>query len=218
MLSFFCSCLGPPWLTQLPRLLHPIPSPQSTPKTTHTNTNPSIKPGLRAHHATTAFLTSLTLTHSLIPLYTHFFNTLSHLKDSRLTIIIQFIFPSIFARMHTNNGTGLGLSKAAEEEGVFLLALAINWKDAKDDEIVVEAVKQLIGNVERGAREEGRDVGWRYANYAGLWQEGDMWEGLGGEVVEGLRALQRSVDPGEVFVRGGLCGGGFRLNEKGKGK
>ena len=113
-------------------------------------------------------------------------------------------------------GNALNIAAAADSD-----ANAMNhvlfpwaWDDAKDDAFLNSILKSAVEQGEAWAKELGVYHPFIYANYAAPWQ--DIWRGYGEENIKDLKKLQRRYDPEELFTKGGLCGGGFKLNKKGE--
>ena len=127
------------------------------------------------------------------------------------TVVMQ----PIFANQQRKKRGGNALNLAVEDDAAKAMNLVLlpwTWDNASDDELITATIKEAIEHGETWAKELGVYHPYIYANYAGPWQ--DIWRGYGEENVRELKKLQRRYDPQGIFTRGGLCGGGFKLNGK----
>ena len=124
------------------------------------------------------------------------------------TVVMQPIYTQ--QRRNKRGNNALGLDDGASPLNLVLLPWT--WDLKEDEELITETLKEMLTKGERWAKELGVYHPYIYANYAGPWQ--DIWGGYGEENVQQLRKLQRKYDPEQIFTRGGLCGGGFKLNNK----
>ena len=172
------------------------------------STNPP--PGKRNLYVSFSYTPSHELDEKLT---TYFYDTLvpkvKHISGIIPTIVMQPTFSS--QQRSIRGGNALGLAQN-EPKAMNLALLPWTWDNASDDEFMYATIRAAVEQGEAWAKELGVYHPFVYANYAGPWQ--DVWGGYGEENVKGLRELQRRYDPAEVFVKGGLCGGGFKLNEK----
>ena len=125
-------------------------------------------------------------------------------------IHFQPITPDILDLMKRNGGNSLGISDA--EEGLTLVSAAWAWKDEADDEVNRAAVDRLFDRLTKLAKKMNIAHSFVYQNYAAESQ--DVFAGYGEKNLKRLKKIQNNVDPDGVFTKGGLCGGGFKLNEK----
>ena len=149
---------------------------------------------------------------------TLFFDTLVPLVKNIPGIAPAMVFQPTFANQQCTKrgGNALNIAAAADSDAKAMNQVLFpwTWDDAKDDAFLHSILKSALEQGETWARELGVYHPFIYANYAGPWQ--DIWRGYGEENVRELKKLQRRYDPEEIFTKGGLCGGGFKLNRQGE--
>jgi FAD/FMN-containing dehydrogenase len=92
------------------------------------------------------------------------------------------------------------------------MSTANAWNNAADDEKMYTYNSKLMARVKAAAIEAGKYHPYIYQNYAS--GEQDVFSGYGKKELERLKKIQRDVDPGGVFQKGGLCDGYFNVVEK----
>lgn len=99
-------------------------------------------------------------------------------------------------------------------EGPLIIAnFSCSYVLASDAQTVEEATVKCIEKMEAKAKELRVWHPFRYMNYADeKAQASQVWDGYGERMVTQLRKIQKSIDPTEVFTRGGLASGYFKLN------
>lgn len=125
-------------------------------------------------------------------------------------VVMQPIYGNARKLMSKRGGNALGL--ASEDSSLNIVLQSWQWSNSSDDALIYRKVEELITAGENLAQEMKVYHPYKYINYAEEWQ--DVFSGLGEKNLKGLRKLQRKYDPEEIFTKGGLCGGYFKLNEK----
>jgi hypothetical protein len=90
-----------------------------------------------------------------------------------------------------------------------LFQVVVAYKSPLHTRILEHLVKEFVQDVDELTRREGAFVSFKYANYAGWFQ--DIWESNGreGMLVEKLRNVSRQYDPGGMFQK--QVPGGWKL-------
>lgn len=128
-------------------------------------------------------------------------------KVSRVTGLVwalplQPLPPSMTVKGDVNS---LGLQD--RNETIVVVLINASWRLRKDDELVQETARELIGNIEEYARSRGTLDRFRYLNYAAADQ--DPISGYGDEVKKFMQITSHAYDPDGLFQR--ACTGGFKL-------
>lgn len=177
--------------------------------------------GKRAHYATTSFRPSPAAIPEIVALIEFFLTETKHIPNRIAAANLQPLYRTFFSSMEKHGGRApVGILEEAEGDEplhLHILSDGLNWDNASDDEFMYGAVWKLIEGVEAVTKRYGVFHPYKYVNYAAEWQEEGVWEVFGEEELGELRGLQRRVDPRGVFVRGGGCEGGFKLNGRVKG-
>ncbi|KAK3389248.1 FAD binding domain-containing protein [Podospora didyma] len=103
-------------------------------------------------------------------------------------------------------GNALGLDAA--DGPLFLLNILQSWKEAADDVRVRQATRSIIERTVEYGETKGWNLGYRYMNYAGEFQ--DVVAGYGEENQKKLVAIAARWDPRGVMQK--LQPGGFKLS------
>lgn len=88
-----------------------------------------------------------------------------------------------------------------------VLETTIAWKDPKDDEITLQASKNILDRSVALAKERGLWHPFLYQNYAGKRQP--VFESYGAKNLARLRSIRDEYDPDHVFTK--LYPGYFNL-------
>lgn len=125
-------------------------------------------------------------------------------------LVMQPIFGNARKLMSKRGGNALGL--ASEDSPLNIVLQSWQWSNSSDDALVYSKLEDLITAGENLAQEMKVYHPYKYINYAEEWQ--DVFSGLGEKNLKSLRKVQRKYDPEEIFTKGGLGDGYFKLNEK----
>lgn len=93
------------------------------------------------------------------------------------------------------------------ERNLISVEVILDFEDGAAAERLVSASKEMVKGIEGIAQEEGALRSFKYANYAGAWQ--DVLGGYGEESVRLMREVSKKYDPEGVFQR--QVKGGFKL-------
>jgi FAD/FMN-containing dehydrogenase len=112
--------------------------------------------------------------------------------------------------MLKNGGNPLGI---ADSGPLTIMMTAWTWKNAADDQVLLDTNKELFDRATKIAEDAGKLVPFIYQNYA--WEDQDVFAGYGKENHERLKKVQKRIDPKGVFAGGeGLSRGYFKVNTK----
>jgi hypothetical protein len=105
------------------------------------------------------------------------------------------------------------LASAYKEDGgpLVLLQHMYCFNSADDEKRVREVARIAFDRMEAKAKELNVWHPFRYLNYVNDFQVQEVWEGYGASVNR-LKEIQKGVDPGGVFTKGGLVSGIFQVN------
>lgn len=149
---------------------------------------------------------------ALFQIYEEELKKVKHVPGIVAFMPLQPLSKRAISRMSLRGGNSLGLK---ESDGPLVIYLqSWQWEREEDDELCFATLKDILRRSETKAKELGLWHKYKYINYAEDWQAEDIFKGYGEDNLKTLKALQRKIDPEEVFTKGGLCGGYFRLNEK----
>ncbi|PYH88761.1 6-hydroxy-D-nicotine oxidase [Aspergillus ellipticus CBS 707.79] len=129
------------------------------------------------------------------------------LSDVEGLVLTNVFQPMSSLAMEQSQGTPLGLEPVGQQ---WFLAMA-DWKHAKDEARVRDAIREIVDVAEASAKEEGVYLPHRYSNYAS--RDQDPLASYGAENVERLRGVAGKYDPEGVFQR--LQNGGWLLSKVG---
>lgn len=166
--------------------------------------------GTRNIYATFSHRPSIDFVTKLVELYEEHVTPIKNVQGVLPVLVMQPLSTNAISLMSKNGGNALGLTPA--DGPLVIQSIAWAWKNAADDAGMYAAYRKFFVEAEDLAKEMGVWHRFKYANYAEASQ--DVWSGYGEENLKRLRKVQRSVDPAGVFVKGGLAGVGFKLNEK----
>lgn len=126
-------------------------------------------------------------------------------------VTTQKIWPSMMDKKAQGFWDVTGMD---DEDGplVLLLFSGWTWDDGDDDDLIRATARDFIDHLEERAEEMGLYHPFKYINYLDSWQ--DPWEGWKAENLKWLRGVQRRYDPDQVFTKGALGDGHFKLNRR----
>ena len=101
-------------------------------------------------------------------------------------------------------------NRSANQDSIIIAQLFGTWRDPKDTTEVEKTALKLISEIEDAAREQNKQTGYLYLNYAYPGQDvfGDG-SADGGEKKKFLQDVSRRYDPDGIFQR--CVPGGFKL-------
>lgn len=166
--------------------------------------------GMRNIYATFSHRPSIDFATKLLELYEEHVTPIKNVEGILPALVMQPLSTNAISLMSRNGGNALGLTLA--DGPLVITSIAWMWKNAADDAVMYAAYRKFLPEAEDLAKEMGVWHRFKYANYAEASQ--DVWSGYGEENLKRLKKVQRRVDPDGVFVKGGLAGVGFKLNEK----
>ncbi|KAF1973838.1 FAD-binding domain-containing protein [Bimuria novae-zelandiae CBS 107.79] len=153
-----------------------------------------------AYMNTTVAADAATLT-AASDIFTAAFQPLKDLEGLTCAFTLQSYPRSLLSKC-TNNSLGLDASTP------LMSILLMNWwKNAADDERVIQTFKQVIEKIDADAEQRGTAVKYKYMNYAYSFQ--DPIRSYGEEEMGRLREVSGRFDAEGVFQKGVL--GGFKL-------
>ncbi|KAI2845191.1 CAZyme family AA7 [Aspergillus niger] len=132
---------------------------------------------------------------------------LSDVEGLVLTNVFQPMSSLAMKQSQKNGGTPLGLEAVGQQ---WFLSMA-DWKHAKDEDRVREAVRKIVDVAETTAKQAGAYLPYRYSNYAS--RDQDPLSSYGAENVARLKSIAAKYDPDEVFQK--LQNGGWLLSKVG---
>lgn len=125
-----------------------------------------------------------------------------NIKDMLFSVGFQPLLPSWANKGDPNM---YGIDPALPP--LVIVLLCATWTQPQHDEQANALMRSLHEQIEKIAEERGTAHRYRFANYAGGWQ--DVMASYGRENLKFMRGVSREVDPEGVFQRG--CVGGFKL-------
>ncbi|GLB13082.1 hypothetical protein AtubIFM61612_000481 [Aspergillus tubingensis] len=132
---------------------------------------------------------------------------LSDVDGLVLTNVFQPMSSLAMKQSQKNGGTPLGLEAVGQQ---WCLSMA-DWKHAKDEDRVREAVRKIVDVAEATAKQAGAYLPYRYSNYAS--RDQDPLSSYGSENLARLKSIAAKYDPDEVFQK--LQNGGWLLSKVG---
>ena len=168
--------------------------------------------GLRSQHSVTTFRPSKEAAMEIAVIVHDMFEKVKHIEGLYVNVAIQPIYRNILMLMAKRGGNSLGLEP--DEGPMHLLSIAGIWERSADDDFMLSTVQSSMEAVEAVTKKHGVFHPYKYVNYAGRFQAGDVWMGFGKERLKELKRLQREYDPEQIFVEGGLNDGYFKLNRR----
>lgn len=156
------------------------------------------------------FSPSIELTTLLTTIFRDSVASVAQIDSILPCLVLQPLTARTISLMSKNGGNALGLDSTTGP--LVILSTSWKWKHAADDAANYAAHSNFIARAEAAAKKMGLWHRFKYANYAEESQ--DVWGGYGEESLRRLKRVQSEVDPDGVFVRTGLAGGGFKLNEE----
>lgn len=168
--------------------------------------------GMRNDYVTFTYKPSPDLEEKLYDLYKEAVEKIQKVDTWGFAAVLQPIAKTAIEKTTKHGGNVLGFKEGEGPLVVYLLPWA--WKHAKDDQIMREAAQDLLAKSEAAAKEMGLWHPFKYINYAAAWEP--VYEGYGEENLKFLKSVQRKYDPDQVFTKGGLASGFFKLNENTK--
>jgi hypothetical protein len=113
--------------------------------------------------------------------------------------------PYPVSMLEAGKENSLGLDP--KEGPLVLFLLYTSWSNNVDDEVVMRANKEVLGNIEKEAKGMGQLSPYKYMNYAYPGQ--DPISSYGPEIKQKLQAVSQKYDPAGFFQK--AVSGGFKL-------
>ncbi|KAJ4368374.1 hypothetical protein N0V83_006731 [Neocucurbitaria cava] len=107
--------------------------------------------------------------------------------------------------LKASTGNSLGLD--ANDGPLVLFLLYTSWSDTKDDDAVIKANKEVLGDIKKEAEAMGQLSPYTYMNYSFPGQ--DPISSYGPEIKKQLQAVSQKYDPEGFFQK--AVSGGFKL-------
>jgi hypothetical protein len=119
---------------------------------------------------------------------------------SSITGIISVNTYQQFPPQWKNNPNAMGLDPDAElEKRLIIQIISIYWPEAKDYDTVKMVARDAMDQIEVATKNEGAYHPFKYANYAGFWQ--NVMESYGDDALRVLRETSQKYDPHGVFQK-----------------
>ena len=160
----------------------------------------------RQHYATVTIKNDYETLQAIPTLYEESIRHIKSVKGLTWTIVLQ---PLPISVTHRGSPNVLGLeSRGLSDPTPILILICPTWRLAKDDEIVITAVRMLLDMLSQLAFKRGSADDFVYLNYASDYQ--NPFQGYGEANQRFLRETSRRYDPDRFFQRARY--GGFKLD------
>lgn len=166
--------------------------------------------GKRNLFATFCYRPSVELEAKVVELYhTEIEAVKGQIPDFQPVITTQPISKNMIAAMAKRGGNALNLNV---DGPLVLWLLTYSWDSSQYDQAATESLGRVLKLAEKAAKEMGVWNRYKYLNYGWTGQEQEIFDGFGRDGLRALKRVQKEVDPKRIFVKGGLGGGGYRVN------
>ncbi|POS71935.1 oxidoreductase [Diaporthe helianthi] len=119
------------------------------------------------------------------------------------TLILEPLPPAIYKRHADENALGLG----NRTESLVIVELFASWTNGADDVLVERTLHNLLGAINKAAKELGALDPYIFANYA--YKDQDVMGSYGAASLRKLNQVRDKVDPKRIFTQ--LVPGGYKI-------
>ncbi|KAF2460944.1 putative oxidoreductase [Lineolata rhizophorae] len=130
---------------------------------------------------------------------------LERVKDAVISLTMQPMPPIMFKASEATGGNSLGIK--SQDAPVVNVLFTAAWGNASDDDAFFRAGREVIEDIEKLAKSQGKSHRYKYMNYAAGSQ--DPITGYGPEIKAFLQDTSKKYDPKGLFQK--AVPGGFKL-------